>query len=133
MAKNRNQRIFSYFPFLIDINKVVICFCLFVCPIITHEPHDQIAANFDLWNSGEPGECSQFSFEILSGVGRLLQGNIAKIVFLDHTRVNGGSNWATLCPHMLLCDNVEISEGEKNIITFFKILFLFKIKNYFST
>ena len=80
MTQNINVHVFSYFLFRIDIYKVVICFCLFVCPIITHEPKDKIALKFNLRNWGESGECSYISFYILSGVGQLFYENMTKIV-----------------------------------------------------
>ena len=40
--------------------------CLFVCLIITHEPLDRFASNFDFENSGDPRKCSQLGFEILN-------------------------------------------------------------------
>ena len=36
----------------ISIYKVVISVCLLVCPIITHEPFNRFASNFDLWTKG---------------------------------------------------------------------------------
>jgi len=65
---------------------------MFVCLFITQEPLDRFASNF----IGELGRATGmflFFFKILSWVGRLLSGKIAKNVIYDQVRVNGGSNY----------------------------------------
>jgi len=57
--------------------KVVISVCLFVCPIIAHEPFARFVSNFD-WGTRE------------------IHGNVlslAKIVIYDQALVNGWSNY----------------------------------------
>ena len=60
-----------------------------ICPIITHEPLDRFASNFD-WRTRENHEIV-LNMEILSWLGQLWKGKLDKIVDQDQTRVNGGS------------------------------------------
>ena len=65
--------------------------CLFVLPILTQN----LRTNLPQILIGELGRDSEMlllGFEILSWVGRLLSGKIAKIVIYDQVRVNCGSN-----------------------------------------
>jgi len=66
---------------ILQFQYVVISVCLFVYPIITQEPLDWFALNFDYGTRESQGN------EILSWVGRLLAGKIAKIVIYDQVRV----------------------------------------------
>ena len=52
-----------------------------------------ICLTFWLWNSGDPRKFSKPDFEILSWVGQLLHGEIAKILIYNQARVNGASNY----------------------------------------
>ena len=68
----------------IFLNKVVISVCLFVCPILTHEPLDWFDSEFDC------GTRENYGNEWFES------RKIAKIVTLDQARVNCGSNYEYL-------------------------------------
>ena len=72
---------------ILQFQYVVISVCLFVYPIITQEPLDWFALNFDYGTRESQGN------EILSWVGRLLAGKIAKIVIYDQVRVTCRSTY----------------------------------------
>ena len=68
--------------------EITVClFVLFVCPIITQEPHDRFGLSF-VWGTRENHRnIFKLGFKILSWVSRLLQGKIAKIVIKDQAGV----------------------------------------------
>ena len=63
----RNFLIFFFLAWfiIILIYIVIISVCLFVCPIITHEPLERFASNFDWGTRENPGWDSKFSWYIL--------------------------------------------------------------------
>ena len=62
---------------------MLVCF-----PIITQEPLDRFASNF---NASRETHENVLNFEILESL--LLTGKIANIIIYDHTRVSGRTNY----------------------------------------
>ena len=81
---------YIYISICIHIFVVKSCnLCLFAYSIITQEPLEWFASNFDLGTREGHGNC----FEIFNWHDILLIGKIAKIVIFDNARVIGGINY----------------------------------------